>query len=127
MAQSQVEVSLSAKIRDAQKDANPAGEISFTLTDATVPDYDAAKKCLIGPGLTKTIDVSHLGSVRFVGILAEGNKGYIQCFFKKTTGENNAVEIVEVFFAEMRSVEQIRLTNKGAEDVYVRVFLVGGP
>ena len=126
MAQSEVEISLTASVKDAQKDLSPTAELIYALKDANIPDYDAAKKCKIEPGKTKTIDVSHLGSVRFVGILALGNKGPLQCFFRKAASENNALEIGEIYFAEMLNVEQIRLVNQGTEDVLVRVFLVGG-
>ena len=121
----QVEISLSGSVKENQKDAKPAAEFSLTFKDPSVTDYDGAKRITVAKNGSSTIEIPAGQVPRFLALLVISGPSVV-VNLKKPATDANGVEIVRFFYAEVKGVEFIKLTNKNSEDVVVRLFLVCG-
>lgn len=121
----QAEISLSGSVKESQKDEKPAAEFSFTTKDNTVVDYDGAKRITVPKNGSHIIEIPANQDPRFLALLVSSGPSLIVNLRKPAT-EANGIEIVRFFYAEVKNVEHLKLTNPNSEDVIVRLFLVCG-
>lgn len=123
----QVEVSASARVKEDQADTVPAGDLSITFKDNFVEEYDGGKRVSLKANSTRTINVDHLTTLRTVGIVNTTASTTFRLRLRLQSAEPTESEIGRFYFADVRNVQQIRLENKGATDIVLRVFLAGEP
>jgi hypothetical protein len=121
----QAEISLSGSVKENQKDESPAAEFSLAIKDNTAVDYDGAKRITVPKNGSHIIDVPSNQDPRFLALLVISGASLIVNLRKPAT-DANGIEIVRFFYAEVKNVTQLKLTNPNAEDVVVRLFLVCG-
>lgn len=120
------EISLSGCVKENQKDEKPAAEFSLTFKDNTVTDYDGAKRVTVAANGSHIVDIPATQDPRFVALLVISGESVI-VNLKKPATDANGIEILRFLYAEVKGVDQIKLTNRNTADVVVRIFLVAAP
>ena len=121
----QAEITISGSVKENQGDAKPAAEFSLSFKDGTVVDYDGAKRITVPKKSSTTIEIPTNQDPRFLALLVVSGDSLI-VNLKKPATEANGIEIIRFFYAEVKNVEHLKLSNPNTEDVIVRLFLVCG-
>ena len=111
----QVEVSSSMIVREQQKDAEPAGNLSVEFKDNTVQDYSAPMRLQIEKGSTRKVDVSHYGPNKMIFIKRVSGPAFSLSLRKGATA-SSIVSIGRFFSAELLNCDQVAVANETGPD-----------
>lgn len=123
----EISASISASVKEAQKDVDPAGRIEFSLKENTVTEYDAAKRLEIPGGESVRIDVDGLVQPRKIIGIEVKDGGNIRLSIRRAASENTDLIVSRFLLAEFLNVEEVKLKNDGTEPVTVRILITGAP
>lgn len=123
----EITASISASVKEAQKDAEPAGRIEFSIKDNTVTEYDAAKRLEIPAGEFVRIDVDSLVQPRKIIGIEVKDGGEVRFSIRKSASENTDLVVSRFLLAEFLNVEEIKLRNESQQPITVRVLIAGSP
>jgi hypothetical protein len=119
------EICISGFVKETQKDEKPAAEFSLVLKDAQIGDYDGAKRVTVPADGAHLVDLASNQQLKFLAVLVLSGTS-VTMNFKKPASDSNGVEVARFFYAEVKNIDFIKLTNKNKEDVVVRIFMVCG-
>lgn len=120
----QLELNVSASVKEAQKDESPAASLTKVIKDGQVVSYDGAKRLELAVGEIKAVDVSYLTGLRFLVMeLISGTA--VRLRLRSSQTESTDMIVGRIFMGEILNIEKIVLVNNGTVPAVVRLFLAG--
>ncbi len=121
-----IEFSASLRVKENQKDVKTAAALDISIKDTMVDDYNGPIRLTIksGEDNAKKIDLSHLPELGLIMIKVIAG-GQFRLAIRRAATDMTNLTIRKFFIADVRSVDQLKITNISEEDLIVQVALVG--
>jgi len=120
-----LDVKVSAKLKENQKDALPVSELDFVDQFTDIGGYEGVRRVVIPAGETVTVGVTNIDKLRhlFVKVLS-GSASGVRLDVKKSQSESTAFAFYTYFCADVKGADTVRFTAFD-QDVILLVLTAG--